>query len=101
MPENGVFFVFHFDNVYGKEAVTIDCRNGTFFPFQVDQVRYASASDPCRREEDVPESLFSRSPRQASGNRERGTVKAHFHGAQRRLVRFRQGVILIPKYIRI
>ena len=23
-------------------------------PFQVDQVRYASASDPCRREEDVP-----------------------------------------------
>lgn len=70
-------------------------------PFQVDQVRYASASDPCRREEDVPESLFSRSSRQAGGNRERGTVKAHFHGAQRRLVRFRQGVILMPKYMRI
>ena len=24
------FFVFHFDCVYGKKAVTIDCRNGTF-----------------------------------------------------------------------
>lgn len=54
-------------------------------------MRHAPVGDVRRREEDVPQGLPGRSPRQTDGHGQRGTIKGHLHGAQRRMVKVPRG----------